>query len=298
LYCEAPACKKTDMKPTPFVFALSLLLTLSMLASAREKGAQGMFEYADTVADFQRFLQAILEATKNGDHTHVEALLKGTEVPDCAAWLHRMYKADSADSWMGLCDPKTQRAKEKSMAELFAQLAKEGGEFSVRKANDDLSGDSSGFESSTIHAGKEPIELYFASWKLPNQAKSDRGEPIGYFYYLDGGFRWDSQIWFPKIQHTNAKIVHAQLIHRVEPVYPADAAARNATGTVRVYYVIGGDGKVYNAHAISGSGLSEDPALRRAAEDAVLQWRYEPATIDGKPVETNAVTVDLVFPPK
>jgi TonB family protein len=84
----------------------------------------------------------------------------------------------------------------------------------------------------------------------------------------------------------------------VEPIYPSDAAARNISGTVRVYYVIGGDGVVYNAHALSGEGLSEDPSLRKAAEEAVLQWRYQPATMDGKPIGTNAVTVDLKFSPQ
>ena len=84
----------------------------------------------------------------------------------------------------------------------------------------------------------------------------------------------------------------------MEPVYPADAAAQHIPGTVRVYYVIGADGAVYNAHALSGEGLSEDPSLRKAAEDAVLQWRYQAATMDGKPIQTNAVTVDLKFSPK
>ena len=83
----------------------------------------------------------------------------------------------------------------------------------------------------------------------------------GYFYFLDGGSRWDSLISFPKIKISNAKIVPAKLIKKVEPVYPADAAAQHISGTVRVHFVIGGDGAVYNAHAISGDGLSEDPSL-------------------------------------
>jgi hypothetical protein len=41
--------------------------------------------------------------------------------------------------------------------------------------------------------------------------------------------------------------------------------------------------------------LSEDPSLRIAAEVAVIQWRYQPATLDGKPIQTNAVTVDITF---
>jgi len=66
---------------------------------------------------------------------------------------------------------------------------------------------------------------------------------------------------------------------------------------VRVHFVIGEDGIVYNAHAISGEGLSEDPLLRKAAEEAVLQWRYEPATLVGKPIQIDA-TADVIFSQK
>ena len=79
--------------------------------------------------------------------------------------------------------------------------------------------------------------------------------------FLDAGFRWDSLISFPKIKISNAKIVPAKLIKRVEPVYHAAAAAQHLSGAVRVYYAIGGDGAVYNAHALSGEGLSEEPSL-------------------------------------
>jgi len=285
------------MKATYRVGTLIVLLAVFLPTNGFYLQAQANTPYTDTTADFQRFLQDILDATKKGDKQRVVSLLKSTEVPNCDAWLHQMYKSDSADSWMSLCDPKTLRSQEKSMEELFARLAREGGEFSTRKVNDNPQGGEGGFESGMVHGGKEPLEVYFASWKSPNQSKEAKGEPIGYFYFLDGGFRWDSRISFPKIKISNAKIVPAKLIKRVEPVYPADAAAQHISGTVRVYYVIGGDGAVYNAHALSGEGLSEDPSLRKAAEDAVLQWRFQPATMDGKPIQTNAVTVDITFSP-
>jgi hypothetical protein len=287
------------MKTTGRAATVILLLAVLLLTSAFASGAQQVSGYADTTADFQRFLQDILDATKKRDRERVRELLKSSEVPDCDAWLHRMYKSDSADSWMSLCDAKTLRSNEKSLAELFSQFARENGELSTRKVNDNPHGGENGFESAIVKSGKEPLEVYFASWKSAYDGKNAEGQAIGYFYYLAGGFRWDSLVSFPKvIKVTNAKVVPAKLIKKVDPVYSADVAARSATGTVRVYYVIGGDGKVYNAHAISGKGLSEDPSLRKAAEDAVLQWRYEPATLDGKPIETNAVTVDLAFPPK
>lgn len=286
------------MKPALHVGALVVLLAVFVPTNVLYLRAQANAPYTDTTADFQRFLQDILDATKQGDNQRVESLLKSTEVPNCDAWLHQTYKADSADSWMSLCDPKALRSKEESMKELFARFAKEGGEFSTRKVNDNPQGGQGGLESGMVHGGKEPLELYFASWKFPNQPKDAKGEPIGYFYFLDGGFRWDSLISFPKkIKISNAKVVPAKLIKRVEPVYPVDAAAQHISGTVRVSYVIGSDGAVYNAHAISGEGVSQDPSLRKAAEDAVLQWRYQPATFEGKTVQVNG-TVDITFSPK
>jgi len=286
------------MKPSYLVGMLSVLLAVFPPTNALYLQAQANSPYTDTTADFQRFLQDILDATKKGDKQRVTSLLKSTEVPNCDAWLHQMYKSDSADSWMGLCDSKNLGSQEKSMKGLFAGFAKEGGEFSTRKVNDNPQGGEGGLEWGMVHGGKEPLEVYFASWKSANQPRGAKGEPIGYFYFLDGGFRWDSLVSFPKTRISNAKIVPAKLIKKVEPVYPADAAAQHISGTVRVYYVIGGDGAVYNAHALSGEGLSEDPSLRKAAEDAVLQWLYQPATMDGKPIQTNAVTVDIKFSPK
>ena len=283
------------MKLTSLVGALIVLLAVFPSTDALYLEAQVKAPYTDTTADFQRFLQDILEAATKGDEQTVASLLKSTEVPDCDAWLHRMYKSDSADSWMSLCDSKTLASKEKSMKELFDRFAKEGGDFSARKLNDNPQGGEGGHESGLVHGGKEPLEVYFASWRFSNQPEAARAEPIGYFYFLDGGFRWDSLVTFfiPKI--SKSKFVPEKLIKKVEPVYPADASAQHISGTVRVYYVIGADGAVYNAHALSGEGLSGDPSLRKAAEDAVLQWRYQPATLDGKPIQTNAATVDIIF---
>ena len=52
---------------------------------------------------------------------------------------------------------------------------------------------------------------------------------------------------------------------------------------------------VYNAHAISGEGLSDDASLRKAADEAVLRWQYQPGTVDGKPFQAT-VTADIISP--
>jgi TonB family protein len=287
-----------------FTFIL-LAISLSAPRSVRpqEKTASAQDEpvaasaYANSTEGLRQLLQDVRAAARSGDEQKVTTFLKDMEIPDCEAWLHKMYESDKADSWMGLCDAKTLGSSEKSIQDLFAGLAKDEGEISTRKVNDNPE-PGKGMEWGWMQAIRQPLDIYFANWKPSRGPKDSKGEPIGYFMFIDGGFRWESSIQFVKPRISTAKLVPAKLVKKVDPVYPPEAASQHVSGTVRVYYVIGGDGAVYNAHAISGEGLSNDPSLRKAAEEAVIQWRYQPATLDGKPIQTNAVTVDITFSPK
>jgi len=253
--------------------------------------------YLNTQEGLQKLLHEVLAAAKSGDGQKVKTFLKEMEIPNCEAWLHKMYESDKADSWMGLCDAKTLASNEKSMQELFAGLAKEAGEISTRKVNDNPQA-GKGMEWGMLQAIRQPLDIYFASWKLSNGPKDSKSEPIGYFMFIDGGFRWDSGIRFLKPKISTAKLVPQNSSKRLTLRTRQRPSLSTSAETVRVYYVVGGDGAVYNAHAISGEGLSNDPSLRKAAEEAVIQWRYQPATLDGKPIQTNAVTVDITFSPK
>lgn len=249
--------------------------------------------YPDTTVGLQQLLQAMIQAAKADDSQKLTELLKDTEIPNCDAWLHSMYESDKADSWMGLCDPKLLGPNEKSLMENLFSLTKEDGQILTRKVNDDPE-PGNGMESGWLQAIRQPLDIYFVRWTTP---KNPKGEPIGYFMFIDGGFRWESGVQFVKLKIGTAKVIPAQLVKKVDPIYPAQAAANHIGGTVRVYFVIGADGVVYNAHAISGDGLSDDQYLRKAAEDAVIQWRYKPALVDGKPAESNAMIVNINFSP-
>lgn len=256
--------------------------------------------YSDTTDGLQQLLRDVLAAAKSGDKEKVAAFVKDMEIPNCDVWLHKMYESDKADSWMGLCEPKVFASREQWIQNLFMSLAKQDGEFLTRKVNDDPE-PGHGMEWAWLGTLRQPLDIYFASWQMSNPPKDYEREPIGYFMFIDDGFRWESRIVTLKpsdTKHNHASIVLAKLISRVAPIYPPEAASKGITGTVRVNFVVGGDGLVYNAHAISGEGLSEDPLLRKAAEEAVLQWRYQPTTIDGKPVQMDGVTTDIIFSPK
>jgi TonB family protein len=71
--------------------------------------------------------------------------------------------------------------------------------------------------------------------------------------------------------------------------YPATARQTKVEGDVLVTADVDATGKVKSAKAVSGPAL-----LRVGAEDTVKGWKYEPATINGRPVATQ-VTVKLEF---
>ncbi len=283
---------------------LGLLVVLSALPTAVRSQEQSVSApaaassdtYANTTVGLKQLLLDMRTAAKEGNEDKLAAFVKSTEIPNCDAWLHRTYDSDKADSWMGLCEAKFRDPRERDMRELFGHIAKQDGKITTRKVNDNPQ-PGKGLEWGWLQAIKQPLDIYWASWLPTSETNESEADPIGYFMFIGHAFRWESSIQSFKPSQTiitHAKIVQPRLVKKVNPIYPPEAAARNIVGTVRVHYVIGGDGIVYNAHSISGEGLSGDPSLRKAAEDAVRQWRYLPLTIDGKPAEMD-FHADVVF---
>jgi TonB family protein len=81
----------------------------------------------------------------------------------------------------------------------------------------------------------------------------------------------------------------AVLEQRVAPVYPSIAMASRVEGDVLVNATIGTDGVPRNLKVIRG-----DQRLIPAALSAIGQWRYRPATLGGRPIETQIV-VTITF---
>jgi TonB family protein len=80
-----------------------------------------------------------------------------------------------------------------------------------------------------------------------------------------------------------AEVMEKLLVHRVEPVYPAEARKQGLEGTIALDIVVGRDGAVLRMHALNGPDV-----LAGAAMDALRWWKFEPYRINGEPavVET------------
>jgi protein TonB len=99
---------------------------------------------------------------------------------------------------------------------------------------------------------------------------------------VDGKFRLNSSFLEVRVLSPGkgGAIVPAKLINRVQPVYPETARQLRIQGTVAVNVIVTQDGTVTVQNVGAGHAL-----LAPAAVEAVQQWRYEPTTVNGEPVD-------------
>jgi TonB family protein len=81
----------------------------------------------------------------------------------------------------------------------------------------------------------------------------------------------------------------AKLIKSVPPIYPDMARNQRVSGDVRIDALVDADGNVSTMKVLSGS-----PLLHLAALNALKQWKYQPAELDGKPTSMH-LTVTIQF---
>lgn len=97
----------------------------------------------------------------------------------------------------------------------------------------------------------------------------------------------------PPVQRTPpiSVMMEGNLVHKVQPEYPAMARAARIQGTVVLRAIISKDGSITNLRLESGP-----PMLVKAAFDAVSRWRYRPYYLNGEPVEVETqVTVKFIL---
>jgi protein TonB len=82
-----------------------------------------------------------------------------------------------------------------------------------------------------------------------------------------------------------------QVLKRVAPVYPAIAKQRRLAGILVVQATVGKDGKITNLELVSGP-----PVFRDAAFEALKQWQFKPAMLNGQPID-QSTQIRLAFNP-
>jgi len=74
----------------------------------------------------------------------------------------------------------------------------------------------------------------------------------------------------------------AQLIRRIDPIYPPLARQIQREGRVELHAIISATGTIESLEVISG-----DPLFIQSALSAVREWRYRPTILNGRPIEVD-----------
>jgi protein TonB len=91
----------------------------------------------------------------------------------------------------------------------------------------------------------------------------------------------------------SSKFAETMLIHKEEPACQKDLDGLRVRGTVILAITIGRDGKVIDAHTLSGPKI-----LRPLALATVRKYRYKPYLLNGTPIEvgtTVSIPMDCFF---
>lgn len=86
-------------------------------------------------------------------------------------------------------------------------------------------------------------------------------------------------------------LAEADLLYKVQPVYPALARQARIQGAVELRAIIGKTGAIENLVVVRGH-----PMLAPAAVEAVKQWRYRPYLLNREPIEVETdITVNFLL---
>jgi len=86
-------------------------------------------------------------------------------------------------------------------------------------------------------------------------------------------------------------LAEANLLHRVQPIYPQIAQLAKIQGPVELRAVISKEGTIEGLTVVGGQ-----PLLVESAMAAVRQWRYRPYLLNGEPIEVETdITVNFIL---
>jgi len=287
---------------TPILRILTAALLLSQLATSAP--AQQTVSAGDASANpvpapqvdspdgLKALLGQILIAVKSNDTVKYSAYFSSLAFPDGGAWL---LKAFGPTEGSGLRSKYAQLQSQEAddLKKLFAHAVQDDSTEVSVKIFARGSEPKLGVLRAALEAMVSPYQIYTANGSsLGNQSSA----ALGNYVYVDGAFRFLSgqvlqalSTARPARIRLGGNVASARLRHKADPIYPPEAQAAHVKGTVRLHVVLGVDGAPIIVEVVSG-----DPALVNSAVEAVRQWRYEPTTLNGAPVEVDTA-IDVAF---
>jgi TonB family protein len=288
------------MTPILRIFAAALFLSQLVTSTYGQQSAHAPDATANSTPATQpnspdglkTLLSEILLAVKANDAAKYSAYLSRLAFPDDGAWFVREFGPTEGPGLQAKY-AQLQSQEPDDLKKLFAYALQENRTDVAVKVYARGTEPKLGVLRAALEAMVNPSQIYTANGSsLGNQSST----ALGNYVYVDGAFRFLSgqvlqalSTARPARIRQGGNVAVARLRHRVDPIYPPEARAAHIRGTVQLHVVLGVDGAPIIVEVVSG-----DPALVNSAVEAVRQWRYEPTTLNGAPVEVDTA-VDVVF---
>lgn len=278
--------------------------------------------YQDSAAGLRLQLQDVLAAARNHDRPRLEFLIRQMEIPNSEAWFTKSYGQAKGRSW---AEPYRQELanRERDLEAALLEFGMEARQFQTRRVN---SAPEAGMEAGMIVELQQPADIFYAGWRRQESLPNTKDEPIGYFVFLEGRFRWDSTIVLLKIQRDETRnqpsiqdaapgaaqaasdqpaaarddgiarpglngVTYPKCIYCPDPHYPPPARDEGLEGSVVLSIIVEPDGRPDGIELVKTS----DPVFVGNAIEVIKTWRFKPAVdANGQPVPTR-VPVEVTF---
>jgi TonB family protein len=260
--------------------------------------------YPDTTEGLQKLMHQMLELRKGGDDQQFAAYAQSLALPNADDWFDVVFGKDQGPAYLA-ASARQRAGTASSAAGTFATLLNDKKTtIEAHKFENSCDEKATATEYPLLLKRESLVPLYDV--RFFNSAGD--GTALLYFAYVDGGFRYagalSSQVKpLPKPRNPSGtaqqdetservkggSVRDARLIHQVQPRYPREAKNAHITGDVKIHAIIGKDGVLKNLELVEGVCVLAKPAM-----EAVKDWRYEPTSLAGKPVEVDT-TITVTF---
>ena len=275
------------------VSAIAIPVAAKSLDGSR--AAHDIHADAQSSEEFRAQVAAIVQSYREGDTTQGRQLIEQFRLPHAQDWFSEHLGSEQSAEFASRYDrlfANFAESVEHTVQAIVATHDAELGLTSLDIENGETPPDNLllGRKLSGIVSAK-PLSLFFCQFQITikKTPSTSWGET---YVHQDGAFRflgfggWPFWVWQDGNDGHASKSGHFAtspiLISRVDPIYPPGARANKIEGVVVLRIRIDKDGRVKKAEVLNG-----DPLLTQAALDAVRQWRYKPATINGTNVEVD-----------
>jgi TonB family protein len=125
------------------------------------------------------------------------------------------------------------------------------------------------------------IEAALKQWRFAPARKA--GQPVAAEFRV-------AFLFFPPMSAVPTKHTPPQVLKQEPPVYPSVMRSSGIKGEVLLAFVVNALGNVENPVVVRSNNTAfDEPAI-----EAVLKWKFKPATVDGQPVSTQ-MSVPIIF---